>query len=345
MARDYLDSLGKGKTKKTTALEVDKPETRVLTPKDVGFLNPNVPRLREKAAPPKLKGQDIIDPETGEVIGIRPIPEKPKSTHEGEGFPLVEARDILGVDNVLGPEALKATWDVDMAPEDIPEIPYSREQLEGAKRMNMMLILRIDRDATGTPLTGERMNEIIEPKLQAANNGKLLYKVDWYPNEAFFKTSTPKPEWKLVTRELLPNSTNLDYADQTKLLRDTLASQPDLTVQELAAIAQADDATLDHLKTLAQADATWKQAAQKLASLSLNQNHRRTSSDVLFDHASLLQTKNIRLFNGQVIYDWTSVQASGGGLVSAGGPNTGGVWVYRWGPRRRDDLLGVSFSR
>ena len=87
----------------------------------------------------------------GEVIGTRPIEEKPPKPESQEAANLQEARDILGADNVLGSEALKATWDVDLLPEDIPQIPYSQEQLEGAKRMNMMLILRIDRDATGAP--------------------------------------------------------------------------------------------------------------------------------------------------------------------------------------------------
>ena len=342
-----VETTGKGKDKTITHLEVDKPTVTVLTPKDVGFLNPNVPRPREKTQPPKAEGVDIIDPETGEVIGTRPIEEKPPKPESQEAANLQEARDILGADNVLGSEALKATWDVDLLPEDIPQIPYSQEQLEGAKRMNMMLILRIDRDATGAPLTGERMHEIIEPKLQAAGKGKFLYKVDWYPNEAFFKTSTPKAEWKLVTRDLLPNSVNLYYADQTRLLRDTLASQPDLTPQEQAAIAQADDATLDRLKTAASStdDAIWKPAATELAALSLNRNHRRSFADTIFDHASLLQTQNTRLFNGQSVYDWTSDRTSGGGLVDAGGPDSGGLHVGRWFPGGRDGSLGVSLSR
>ncbi|MCR4313812.1 MAG: hypothetical protein NUV84_01020, partial [Candidatus Uhrbacteria bacterium] len=269
----------------------------------------------------------------------------PEAPFRSEIVKLQEARDILGADNVFGPEAVKATWDRDLASHEIPPLPYSHEQLEGAKRMNMMLVLRIDHDATGQPLTGERMNEIIEPKLQAPGKGKLLYKVDWYPNEAFYKTATPKPEWKLVTRDLLPNSTNLDYADQTRLLRDTLASQPDLTPQEQAAIAQADDATLDRLKALSQAVATWKQAATELAALSLNRNHRRSFADTIFDHASLLQTHNVRLFNGQTVYDWTNDRASDGNLVDAGRPDSDGLHVGGWSPGDRDGYLGVSLSR
>lgn len=336
-----------GKTKKKKVFktaEVDKPPATVLTPRDIGFLNPNVPRPKQEPAPKKFEGRVKIDPETGEAIGTEPIPE-PEPGEPKESASLQEARDILGSDNVLGPEALHATWDLDLAPEDIPEVPYSREQLEGAKLLGMMLILRIDKDNGGRPLTGERMNEILKPQLQTQGKGKLLYNVDWYPNEPFYKDATPKFEWKLVTRELLPNSTNLDYADQTKLLRDTLAVQPDLTQAEQDAITQADDATLARLKTQATQDATWKQAAQELANLALNRNHRRSFADTLFDHASLLQTQGTRLFNGQVLYDWTSGQSSDGRLVRVGSAVAVGVRVGAWKPRNRSDDIGVSLSR
>lgn len=342
----YLIHFGIPKTQEKVFIptEVDKPPAAVLTPRDIGFLNPNVRRPKEEPAPKKFENRVKIDPHTGEAIGTEPIPEpEPAQTHER--VDLQEARDILGADNVLGPEALKATWDLDLLPEDIPDVPYSREQLEGARKMNMMLVLRIDHDRDGHPLTGERMNEILEPQLQAQNKGRLLFKEIWYSNEPFYKDTTPKPKWKLVTRDQLPNSTNIDYADQTKLLRDTLATQLDLTQEEQDAIAQADDATLARLKSEALQDATWEQAGMELTNLALNRNHRRTFADTLFDHASLLQTHGARLFNGRVLYDWTSDQSSDGGLVGFGDAGAGGVYVSRWSPGNRSGLMGVSFSR
>jgi|GEM_PF-3226664 len=47
--------------------EDEKPQAEVLTPKEIGYLNPNVPRPKEKAAPPKFEAIDYIDPETGDV--------------------------------------------------------------------------------------------------------------------------------------------------------------------------------------------------------------------------------------------------------------------------------------
>ncbi len=50
------------------ALENAKPSAQVLTPKEIGYLNPNVPRPKEKAAPPTFEAIDYIDPETGDVL-------------------------------------------------------------------------------------------------------------------------------------------------------------------------------------------------------------------------------------------------------------------------------------
>jgi hypothetical protein len=49
------------------ANEDTKPPAEVLTPKEIGYLNPNVPRPKEKAAPPTFEAIDYIDSETGEV--------------------------------------------------------------------------------------------------------------------------------------------------------------------------------------------------------------------------------------------------------------------------------------
>ena len=47
--------------------EDEKPEAKVLTPKEIGYLNPNVQRPKGKEPPPTFEAVDFIDPETGEV--------------------------------------------------------------------------------------------------------------------------------------------------------------------------------------------------------------------------------------------------------------------------------------
>ncbi len=64
-----VEVTGTGKNKISKALEVTKPTVRVLTPREVGYLNPNVKRPKEKASPPKIDAIDLIDPDSGDVVG------------------------------------------------------------------------------------------------------------------------------------------------------------------------------------------------------------------------------------------------------------------------------------
>jgi hypothetical protein len=48
--------------------EVSKPKLSVLTPKDIGYLNPNVERKPEKGKPPVFEAEDFRDPDTGDIL-------------------------------------------------------------------------------------------------------------------------------------------------------------------------------------------------------------------------------------------------------------------------------------
>ena len=66
------------------------------------------------------------------------------------GIEFQEARELLGED-LIGPEEIEKTWGV--RPEEIPDIPFSREELERAKEMGQMLLLRVDRTEDGKPMS------------------------------------------------------------------------------------------------------------------------------------------------------------------------------------------------
>ena len=58
-----------------------------------------------------------------------------------------EAREIFGKD-FLGSEAIQTTFGVELTPEELKEvedIPFTREELEQAKQLGMMLVLRVSR--------------------------------------------------------------------------------------------------------------------------------------------------------------------------------------------------------
>ena len=76
-----------------------------------------------------------------------------------------EAREILGKD-FLGPEAIQTTFGVELTPDELQEIediPFTREELEQAKQLGMMLVLRVPRLGEGKterPLTIDSAREL-----------------------------------------------------------------------------------------------------------------------------------------------------------------------------------------
>ncbi|MDP3696526.1 MAG: hypothetical protein Q8R55_00665, partial [Candidatus Taylorbacteria bacterium] len=56
-----------------------------------------------------------------------------------------EAREIFGKD-FLGPEAIQTTYGIELRQDELQEIeniPFTREELEQAKQLGMMLVLRV----------------------------------------------------------------------------------------------------------------------------------------------------------------------------------------------------------
>lgn len=246
-----------------------------------------------------------------------------------------EAREILGED-MLGPEAVREAFGVHIEEDEIPELLYSREDLEKAKELGEMLVLRVH-SVTALPLTIQRIEELIQPKM-TEEEGQLLFDQDWYDNEEFYKEATTKNEWKLVSKDLVPFSVDQDYIEQTKVLRDHLAAIGALSDEELE---NCSDEKLDEIKEFMDSDydKNWPEASKRLQELLVNQNHRRTAVEALYDWVLKFKNSGERLLESE--YDWTNTRSSDGSLVDFGYAGTGGANVGRGRPRYSSALLGV----
>ena len=305
------------------------------------------------------------------------LPREAKSDIEAQ---LETAREILGDENVYGPEQIAKVWHVDLDPQDIPPIPFSPHELEKAKELGMMLILRISHDKDHNPLTGSHMRELLQPRFDTEGRGKLFYdNMGWdYQNEPFFTSEIPvrsppslhsrrirrsletkedfasleddalHAEWKLLSRDILPNSTSKNYLNQTKLLRDTLSSQGWLTDEEAEEVTDEKLKALEPLVT-SNVEVEWKKAAELLSNLKINQRHRRTFSQSLYDTVTvyLADLENNpatrRPLEGK--YDWGVSRSSDGSLVNFGNFVSVGASVSGWDPGGGDGFLGVVFAR
>lgn len=126
-----------------------------------------------------------------------------------------EAKEIMGED-FLGPEAIKETFGIKVETKDVPEIPFSKKELERAKELEQFLVLRVDKRTAGDDLTIRRM--------AGSFNGNVIVRGELRFDPVVAK-STPETGWALVTKNLVPLSKNRDYLEQVGALAQYLDAQ------------------------------------------------------------------------------------------------------------------------
>lgn len=262
---------------------------------------------------------------------------------------LREAELIMSPADVLGPEAIKKSFGIEVRMEAVPPIPFSREELERAKTLGQLLILRVNKSSDGTDLTMNKMNELLLEKFKREGLGKVVYEgSDWYKTEEFFTSETPSLGWALVSKEVIPDSTSKNYLGQTEVLANYIKNQLFLGMPIPSQWQEALDefwAKKDLIYPLVSStdELLWKDAAKQLSELKLNRLARQTPTEVLYDLLVRFQTSSERLLENR--YTWTKRLSSRGGLVGVGYFDADGAHVSDVRPDRSGGSLGVSFSR
>lgn len=279
------------------------------------------------------RGNGLIIPNL-ELLGSNSKYEKILS-REPEGVSLQEAKEILGETQVFDANDVKKVWGVEIV--EVPPIPFSKEDLEKAKEMGMFLILRVEKDSNGETLSSKRMEELLQSKLTAQNLGKIFYNKEQYQHEDFFIKEKLTFGWALTSGEVLPDSQNKNYVEQTKLLRDELKRVGWLAPDEEQ---ECTDARLEQLTQLLTTDQN--EAVRQLVSLKINQNHRLSFAEINYDRLSILVGQSQRILETNHSYSKScSAEAK---LVSIGYCDFGGALVDHWKPDNQNVNLGVSFS-
>lgn len=267
--------------------------------------------------------------------------EETETEQRGESADAERAREILGVD-FLGEMAVENAFQISLVSEDIPDIPFSEEELEAA-RGRERLILTVG-NLEGMPATMQNIANLGQKTSVVTGKGKVLYAQDWYKNEDFFTKDTPKLRWRLVTKDLIPNSTSKTYLQQTEAIADYIRNTaysgrplPD-EFEEAIVEFEREKARLAPL-----IDSDWQRAAKELAALKLNQLTRQSPVEVIYDSIVIAQNTNERLIPDK--YTWTNRQTSAGDLVYVGGCGPEGADVSRWDPGYSNALIGVVLSR
>jgi len=228
------------------------------------------------------------------------------------GFEFREAKEMFGKD-FIGPEAALKTFGVKLAPEElktIEQIPFSKAELEQAKKLGMMLVLRVPHDQSGKPLTINRMREILDGEDNLGKpdkkKSKMFYRKTgegWYNDEEFAKKEVTQLGWGLAMKEILEESKSKNWDEQQKVL------------QEWAKKNGMDPTSV----------------------------RRRTPVEAAYDTLAYYGANQESLLENT--YDWTSVRSSDGLFVNVGSFGADGLYVYYGARDDSHSGLGVCPAR
>ncbi len=254
------------------------------------------------------------------------------------------AKEILGKKDVLGIEEIENTFGIKVRAEDVPNIPFSKEDLEKAKGLGQFLILRVDKAKDGTELSMKKMHDLLAEEFKKDGHGKILVSIDWYKEEEFFTKETPKLSWALTSKEVIPDSTSKNYLQQTESIIDYIKEKvfkggalPKEYQDAIREFAEQKEKISKLMKD------DWQEATKILEELRITKLTRKSPSESVYDFLAYFKTNKERLLEN--MYTWTSRRASDGRLVLVGRFDADGASVNRNAPDYSYGALGVAFSR
>ena len=191
----------------------------------------------------------------------------------------------------------------------------------------------------------KKMQELLDGKMK--DDTKPL-RGDWYKEEEFYTNEAPDVSWALVSKEVVPDSPSKNYLEQTQVLVDYLKNEVFKDVEMPAEYVEAieefetEKAEISAIVS-SSTESEWKEAAQRLEALKINQLTRRSPAETMYDLMVCYQQTGKKQLPD--IYSWTKRRSSGGFLVCVGYFGSDGVAVYGLWPGSSPSSLGVSFSR
>ena len=298
-----------------------------------------------------LKAQ--ADKEIADLLANPDIPDSVKAALAGKETPLSgeileqmeKAKEIFGQD-FIGPDEVKAAFLDLVEISEVPEIPFSRDELEKAQKLGQMLILRTDRAKDGSPLTMEKVHQMLDGKIK--DEAKVLDERDWYKGEEFYTGEKPEATWALVSKEVVPGSTSKNYLEQTQILVDYIKNEVfrgkviPVEYEEALEEFESEKAGIAAI-VKSGTESEWKEASRRLEELDINRMTRQSPAEALYDLIAYYQRTGERLLKDK--WTWTKRRDSDGGLVCVGRFDSDGVGVDGSRPGDSDSNLGVSFSR
>jgi hypothetical protein len=295
------------------------------------------------------KVPDLINQGQIKVISTPPLkPSEPSlPANEAMGKEMEKAKEIMGTE-FFGPDEVEKAFGFKIDRTSLPKMRFTPQELTKAKANNQYLMLYVPKKADGTPITAKMLVNALQKKFDSDGKGKIQVDydyTDWYKNEKFYTTETPRTSWRLITKDVIPGSLNHNYLEQTedivKYLKRTVFNGISMSSDYKKAINEFEEQKKGIKKNIS--DQNWHVAATKLAELKLTQMSRQTFVEERYGWLVYFQNRKERLLEDK--HTWTGSQASSGGLVLVGRATTEGTDVGKGTPDRSRGNLGVMLSR
>lgn len=293
-----------------------------------------------------IRTVEYVPPQNTKRVPVeaQTVPEAASAADSGEGLAFEDAERLFGKD-FLGPKTVEKIFG--NKPETVPNIPFSKAELQRAKELGQQLIFYTDalppiaRGEKFAPLTLENLKQ----KFPKAHDGKpTWYSQGWYENEEFFKSERPRTGWRLTSKDLVPDSISKNYLEQTDVLIEHLTKEVFKgisTPKEYSDAIREFNKERPNIARLIESD--WQKASQALVDLKITKLVRELPIEVMYRLILNDQANKDKPLPST--YTWTAGRGSDGGLVRVGGFVSGGAGVVSDGPDVRGGFLGVSFSR
>lgn len=259
-----------------------------------------------------------------------------------------KAKELIGVGNFFGLEEAKKAFDVDLKEEQIPKIPFSAAELERARELDQILILRIGRDTKGNFLALETMAEAeLYPKFHGS---------DWCKDETFMYRGI-NTQWALVSKNFVSNSDNKkNYLEQTELLvahlKEVVFEDQAIPRQLQKAIDQFEEYMRMNFEGKSKAEIKEKMEmildnSGEPTSLLVNQLCRQTPVEAVYDSTVyMLNTgKELMLPNEYLWSNDVARKSNVGHIIAISNYTINGIEIYRYAAHKERAHLGTIFAR
>lgn len=231
------------------------------------------------------------------------------------GAPIAEKARLILEEDYLGPEAVEKAFGIRLTPDQIPPIQFNQGDIERAKELGEMLVLRTGNYSAGRPLTGSVMDSILGDQFFRNKKSQVFtkYSINEFANVPIengrlFYNQSPRSGWSLVGKVLIPQSYGKSYLEQTQVLIDFLMNRQFITraiPSKYKEAAQEFDAKIRELD-----DKYYKamyRPEDKVAELKVNNIARHSFAEISYDLLLYYLNRGVRLLGEQLITTSTVV--------------------------------------